>query len=74
MRPFIVEISAKLILSSSAEPEELPADIYAQIAEFVASEDQLLDLEVQTFALPESCFGSSSDRRDDPGPEASTEA
>lgn len=65
MRPYIVEISAKLILNSSADPQELPADIYAQIAEFIAYEDQLIDLEVQTFALPDSCFETSSDRRDD---------
>ena len=74
MRPYIVEISAKLILNSSADPQELPADIYAQIAEFIAYEDQLSDLEVQTFALPDSCFEASSDRRNDLDTQEATES
>lgn len=68
MRAFIVEISAKLVVNSSAEPEELPADIYSQIAEFLPTEDHLMDLEVQTFLLPEVPHGSPPDRRNDPDP------
>ncbi len=64
MRSFIVEINAKLIVSSSSEPEELPADIYSQIAEFLPNEDHLMDLEVQTFPIPTDASGSS-DRGDD---------
>lgn len=56
---FVVEINAKLMLKSESEPEELPADIYAHIAEFLPSIDHLMDLEVQTFVLPEDVHGSS---------------
>lgn len=63
MQWFVVEISAKILLKSKSEPDELPADIYAQLAEFLPSMDHLMDLEVQTFVLPEDVYGSS-DRRD----------
>ena len=63
MQWFVVEINAKLMLKSESEPEELPADIYAHIAEFLPSIDHLMDLEVQTFVLPEDVHGSP-DRRD----------
>ena len=56
---FVCEISAKLMVKSESEPEDLPADIYAQLAEFLPSIDHLMDLEVQTFALPEDVYGSS---------------
>lgn len=64
MRTYIVEITAKLISQSDAEPEDYPEDIYAQLSEFLPSEDQLLDLEVSTFALPER-FCESSNRSND---------
>lgn len=63
MQWFVCEINAKLMIQSESDPEELPADIYAQLAEFLPSIDHLMDLEVQTFALPEDVYGSS-DRGD----------
>lgn len=62
MQWFVCEINAKLMVQSESDPDELPADIYAQLAEFLPSIDHLMDLEVQTFALPEDVYGSS-DRR-----------
>jgi hypothetical protein len=52
MRAFIIEISAKLIIRSDTEPDDLPADIYSRIAEFIPSEDDILDIEVNAVPLP----------------------
>ena len=68
MRWYVVEINAKLLLKSETEPEELPADIYSHIAEFLPSLDHLMDLEVESFPLPEDVHGSP-DRRNAPDPE-----
>ena len=62
MRWNVVEINAKFLLQSETDPEELPADIYSHIAEFLPSLDHLMDLEVETFALPEDVHGTL-DRR-----------
>ncbi len=59
MRAYIVEISAKLIIRSDTDPEELPADIYSQIAEFIRNDDDLLDLEVHAVPLPADLSGSA---------------
>ena len=64
MRTYIVEINAKLISQSDADPEDYPEDIYAQLSEFLPSDDQLLDLEVATFALPDKFCGSSNRSND----------
>jgi hypothetical protein len=52
MRAYLVEINAKLIVRSNTEPEELTADIYAQLSEFIPSDDDIVDLDVSTFLLP----------------------
>ena len=59
MRAFIVEITAKVIVRSDTEPEELPADIYSHIAEFLPSDDDILDLEVHAVPLPADLCGST---------------
>ena len=61
MQAYLVEINAKLIIRSETEPSELPADIYAQLAEFIPSDDDIVDLDVSTFALPGLDSGSTSD-------------
>ena len=43
MQAYLVEINAKLIIRSETEPSELPADIYAQLAEFIPSDDDIVD-------------------------------
>lgn len=60
MRAYIVEISAKVIVRSSADPDDLPADIYSQISEFIHSEDDLLDLEISAAVLPADLSGAAS--------------
>ena len=59
MRWFVAEIKVKLLVKSESDPEELPADIYSHIAEYLPSIDHLIDLEVETFALPDDVYGSS---------------
>ena len=61
MRAYLVEINAKLIVRSDTEPSELPADIYSQLAEFIRTDDDIVDLDVSTFALPGLDSGSTSD-------------
>ena len=52
MRAFFVEISAKLIIRSNTEPDDLPADIYSHLAEFIPSDDDIIDIEVNCVPLP----------------------
>ncbi len=59
MRAFFVEITAKLILRSDTEPDDLPADIYSHIAEFIPSDDDIIDIEVQAVPLPADLSGSA---------------
>ena len=68
MQPYLFEIAAKVVIRSDSDPEELPADIYARITEFIGSEEDLLALEIEMFPLPDANSGSS-DRWDDAGPE-----
>ena len=41
------------------EPSELPADIYSQLAEFIPSDDDIVDLDVSAFLLPGQDDGTS---------------
>lgn len=59
MQAYLVEINAKVIVRSDTEPEELPADIYAQLVEFIRSDDDIVDLDVSAFALPGLDSGSA---------------
>jgi len=60
MRAFYLEISAKLIIRSNTDPDDLPADIYAHMAEFIRSDEDILDIEVQAIPLPPDLCGSAS--------------
>ena len=44
MRAFYLEISAKLIYRSDSDPDDLPADIYSQISEFIPSDEDIIDI------------------------------
>jgi len=61
MRAFYLEISAKLIYRSDTDPDDLPADIYSHLAEFIPSDDDIIDIEVNAVPLPADLGGSSSD-------------
>jgi len=58
------EITAKVVVRSDSDPEELPADMYARITEFIGNEEDLLALDIEMFPLPDANSGSS-DRWDD---------
>lgn len=60
MRAFYLEISAKLIYRSDSDPEDLPADIYSQISEFIPSDEDIIDIEVQALPLPADLGGTAS--------------
>ena len=61
MQAYLVEINAKLIIRSDTDPSELPADIYSQLVEFIRTDDDIVDIDVSTFALPGLDSGSTSD-------------
>jgi len=48
----LVEINAKIILRSNTPAEDLPADIYSQLTEFIRNDDDIIDLDVGVFVLP----------------------
>jgi hypothetical protein len=73
VQPYLFEIAAKVVIRSDSDPEELPADIYARITEFIGSEEDLLALEIEIFPLPDANSGSS-DRWDDADSEEGGEA
>lgn len=60
MRAFYLEISAKLIIRSDTEPDDLPADIYSHLAEFIPSDEDIIDIEVNCVPLPPDLSGSTS--------------
>jgi len=57
MRAHIAEITAKVVIRSDTDTDQLPADIYSQITEFIHSEDDILDLSVEVFLLPSDLSG-----------------
>lgn len=59
MRAFFLEITAKLIIRSDTDPDDLPADIYAHLAEFIPSDEDIIDLEVNCVPLPPDLSGST---------------
>jgi hypothetical protein len=59
MQAFLVEITAKLIIRSDTDPDELPADLYSQIAEFVRNDDDILDLCIEALPLPPDLSGQA---------------
>jgi hypothetical protein len=59
MRAHIAEITAKVIIRSDTDTDQLPADLYSQIAEFIHSEDDLLELGIELFTLPADLSGSA---------------
>jgi hypothetical protein len=73
VRSYIFEIGAKVVVRSDGDPDELPADMYARISEFIENEEDLLSLEIELFPLPDANSGSS-DRWNDSDSEEGGEA
>ena len=59
MRAFLGEITAKVVLRSDTDPDELPANIYSRISEHIANEDDILDLCVEALPLPSDLSGQA---------------
>ena len=59
MRAFYLEITAKLIIRSDTGPDDLPANIYSHLAEFIPSDDDILDIEVNAIPLPADLSGTT---------------
>ena len=74
MRPYLFEITAKVVIRSDSDPEELPADIYARITEFIGNEEDLLSLDIEMFPLPDANSGSSDRWNDADSEEGGEEA
>ena len=52
MQAHLVEINAKVIIRSDTPAEDLPANIYSQLTEFIHDDDDIIDLDVEVFVLP----------------------
>lgn len=57
---YLIEIEAKVLVQSAREPEQLCADIYSRISEHVRRDEDILDLGVEAFTLPDGHSGSSN--------------
>lgn len=73
MRAYVMQVSAKVVIRSDIDSDDLAANIYSQISEFIHDEDDLIDLELELFPLPANLSGSS-DRWNDIDPEEGSEA
>jgi hypothetical protein len=62
MRAYVMQVSAKVIIRSEIDVDDLAANLYSQISEFIHSEEDLMDMELELFPLPDNLSGSS-DRR-----------
>lgn len=73
MQAYLVDITAKVVIRSDTDPNELCDNLYAQINEFIHNDDDLLNLEIELLPLPGNCNGSP-DRRDEPDSEEGSKA
>ena len=60
MRAFVVEITAKLIIRSDTNPDDLPADLYSRISEHIHDDDDILDLCIEAMPLPPDLSGQGA--------------
>jgi hypothetical protein len=66
---YLVEAAVKVIVSSELEQEELMANIYSQISEFIARDEDLVDIELNAFPLPDQHGARPSDLGNGTDPE-----
>ena len=58
MASYLVEIQGKFYLETDQDVENISGDIYARIEEVFNSSDDILDIEISTYAIP---TGGASD-------------
>ena len=44
-----MQVSAKVVIRSDIDSDDLAANIYSQISEFIRDEEDLIDLELELF-------------------------
>lgn len=52
MERYLIEIRGKFYLETDQDLDSIPGDIYARIAEGFRSSDDIIDIEIETYALP----------------------
>jgi hypothetical protein len=57
MERYLVEVKGKFYFETSQDPENIPGDIYSCISECFRSDEDIIDIEIQTFSIPKD--GSS---------------
>ena len=52
MERYLIEIRGKFYLETDLDPDNIAGDVYARISEFFKSDDDIIDLEIDTYPLP----------------------
>jgi hypothetical protein len=52
MERYLIEIRGKFYLETDQDPDNIAGDVYARISEFFKSDDDIIDLEIETYTLP----------------------
>jgi hypothetical protein len=61
MQGYFLEINAKLFIRSNTPADDLPGDIYSHMAEFIRSDEDIIDIEVNAVPIPLDLCGSPPD-------------
>lgn len=61
MQGYFLEINAKLFVRSNTSADDLPGDIYSHMAEFIRSDEDIIDIEVNAVPIPPDLCGPSQD-------------
>lgn len=54
---YLIEVRGKFYFETDQDPSNIPADVYARVSEAVRSDDDILDIEIETYSLP--TYGAS---------------
>lgn len=54
MERFLIEIRGKFYFETAQEVDLIPGDIYSRIAEAFYSEDDIIDIEIDTYIIPKN--------------------
>lgn len=54
MERYLVQLTGKFYIESDLDPEQIPGNIYARIEEHFRTSDDILDLELDLYAIPPS--------------------
>ena len=54
MERYLVQLTGKFYIESDLDPEQISGNIYARIEEHFRTSDDILDLELDLYAIPPS--------------------